>query len=244
MRQGPQRNPIWSIDELILTLDFYFRFSGNPPAKDSAEIKELSNLLNSMSGEAGKGLDKFRNNNGVYMKIMNFRRLDPAFASKGAVGLTRGGKGDEEVWNVFHNRISDLHAAAKTIQSIVVSSKYKNLDLGDEPEIALATEGKILTKLHISRERNRDLIRKKKTDVLKRLSSLKCEVCSFDFEAKYGERGSGFAEIHHLKPLSSLMPASITRLEDLAVLCANCHRMIHAKKPWLDLEALKRIVKK
>ena len=244
MEQESKRNPTWSRDELILTLDFYFRFKGNPPSKESAEIKGLSDLLNRMSGDIGKGLDKFRNPNGVYMKIMNFRRFDPSFASKGAVGLTRGGKGDEEVWNEFHNRISDLHSAARVIESTVISEEYKKLVIEDDPEIAEAEEGKILTRVHISRERNREIIKKKKAEVLKKLEALKCEVCSFDFENTYGERGSGFAEVHHIKPLNTLQPGSKTRLEDLAILCANCHRMIHARKPWLGLEELKIILKK
>lgn len=244
MEQESKRNPTWSRDELILTLDFYFRFKGNPPAKESSEIKALSELLNRMSGDIGKDLDKFRNTNGVYMKIMNFRRFDPVFASKGAVGLTRGGKGEEDVWNEFYNRISELHSAAQVIQATLVSEEYRKIDLEDDPEIAEAEEGKILTRVHISRERNREIIKKKKADILKRMSSLKCEVCAFDFEATYGERGSGFAEIHHLKPLNTLQPGSKTRLEDLAVLCANCHRMIHAKKPWLGLEELKKLMKK
>jgi 5-methylcytosine-specific restriction protein A len=241
--QETKKNPTWTRDELILTLDFYFHFNGNPPSKESAEIKALSDLLNRMAGEISKGLEKFRNANGVYMKIMNFRRFDPAFAQKGAVGLSRGGRGDEEVWKEYHNRRVDLHSAAEAIRSTINSEEYRKQKLDDDPEIAEAEEGKILTRVHISRERNRELIKKKKADVLKRLGSLKCEVCSFDFKEFYGDRGEGFAEIHHLKPLNTLQPGSITRLEDLSVLCANCHRMVHAKKPWLSLDELKKITK-
>ena len=134
MEQESKRNPGWSRDELILTLDFYFQFKGNPPSKDSAEIRGLSDLINRMSGDVGKGLEKFRNTNGVYMKIMNFRRFDPVLASKGAVGLTRVGKGDEEVWNEFHNRVPDSHAAANAIRSTINSEEYKKVDLEDDPE--------------------------------------------------------------------------------------------------------------
>jgi 5-methylcytosine-specific restriction protein A len=57
-----------------------------------------------------------------------------------------------------------------------------------------------------------------------------CEVpnCGFDFYAKYGELGAGFAEVHHKKPLSEAPDKGrIVRLADLAIVCANCHRMIH-----------------
>ncbi len=244
MAKETKRNPTWTRDELILTLDFYFQVNGNPPSTESAEIRALSDLLNRMAGEAERGLEKFRNPNGVIMKIMNFRRFDPIFTTKGAVGLSRGGKGEEDVWHEFYDRKEDLHAAAQAIRSTITSDDYRTLEAEDDPEIAEAEEGKILTRVHISRERNRDLIKKKKADVLKRLGSLKCEVCSFDFEEFYGDRGVGFAEIHHLKPLNTLQPGSKTRLEDLSVLCANCHRMVHAKKPWLSLDELKRITNK
>ncbi len=57
-----------------------------------------------------------------------------------------------------------------------------------------------------------------------------CEVpcCNFDFNAVYGELGKGYAHVHHLLPLSKAGDDGIsTTLDDLAVVCANCHAMIH-----------------
>lgn len=59
---------------------------------------------------------------------------------------------------------------------------------------------------------------------------LLCEVehCGFDFKEKYGELGAGYAHVHHKKPLSNAPLAGTTvSLADLAVVCANCHAMIH-----------------
>lgn len=58
---------------------------------------------------------------------------------------------------------------------------------------------------------------------------LKCEVpgCGFDFEVVYGELGRDYAHVHHLKPLGDRTTPSETKLTDLAVVCANCHAMIH-----------------
>jgi 5-methylcytosine-specific restriction enzyme A len=41
-----------------------------------------------------------------------------------------------------------------------------------------------------------------------------------------------FAEVHHIKPLSELkgIKHETDPKTDLAILCANCHRMIHRKK--------------
>ena len=58
---------------------------------------------------------------------------------------------------------------------------------------------------------------------------LKCEVpkCGFDFEVVYGRLGRDYAQVHHLKPLADRTNPSQTKLDDLVVVCANCHAMIH-----------------
>jgi 5-methylcytosine-specific restriction enzyme A len=83
------RNPTWSRDELILTLDLYFQFKGNPPGKTSENILELSDLLNKMGAQIADRKADFRNPNGVYMKVMNFRRFDPIYISQGKKGLQK-----------------------------------------------------------------------------------------------------------------------------------------------------------
>ena len=82
--QAPRRNPAWSRDELILALDLYLRHRAAPPGKDSAEVAELSAFLGRL-GRA-RGLTEattYRNANGVYMKMMNFRRFDPNYVAEG-----------------------------------------------------------------------------------------------------------------------------------------------------------------
>ncbi len=68
-----------------------------------------------------------------------------------------------------------------------------------------------------------------------------CENCTFNFEARYGARGKGFIEVHHTQPLAALLPNVVTRLIDLMLLCANCHRMVHRKKPLLMPPELRAI---
>lgn len=71
-----------------------------------------------------------------------------------------------------------------------------------------------------------------------------CMVCGFDFGHAYGELGAGYIEAHHLDPLSERDPAEwtaevTTSVEQVAVVCANCHRMIHRKRPALTLDELR-----
>lgn len=96
---------------------------------------------------------------------------------------------------------------------------------------------------HFSRERRSEVVTAKKAQVLKTTGSLKCEVCEFDFKERYGAIGEGFCEVHHKVPLSSLDEETETKLEDLAVLCSNCHRMIHRTKPMSGVSAFKTTIK-
>lgn len=73
--------------------------------------------------------------------------------------------------------------------------------------------------------------------------SLFCENCGFSFEAGYGDVGRGMIEVHHRKPLASLLPNTMTTLADLMLLCANCHRVVHRKRTPLSAEDLKAATK-
>jgi 5-methylcytosine-specific restriction protein A len=70
--------------------------------------------------------------------------------------------------------------------------------------------------------------------------SVYCENCTFSFEEKYGQRGKGYIEVHHVQPLAALLPNVVTKLSDLMLLCANCHRMVH-RKPLLSPDDLRSI---
>jgi predicted HNH restriction endonuclease len=63
-------------------------------------------------------------------------------------------------------------------------------------------------------------------------------VCAFDFAATYGPLGEGYIECHHTMPLSELASAKRTRVQDVALVCSNCHRMIHRRRPWLGIAQL------
>jgi len=239
------RNPPWTTDELILALDLYLKNPLFPPSKTSKEITELSDLLNRLNTHPSKKRRaSYRNPNGVYMKLMNFRRLDPNYTSNGKVGLQRGGKQDEIIWNKFAKNPKQISQLAQTIRQTINSGKG-NQSFGKSEDFyeEVALEGKMLSAFHIRKERNRGLVEKRKKQFLKKHGRLFCEVCNFDFSERYGERGKGFIECHHTKPLHTLKPNSKTRASDLALLCSNCHRMIHAKKDWLTIAELREILK-
>ena len=95
---------------------------------------------------------------------------------------------------------------------------------------------------HLIHERNLEVVELAKSQFKANHGGmLFCENCGFDFSKKYGERGLGFIEAHHTKPLSEMTEATITRVEDLVMLCSNCHSIIHLRKPWLTMIELKQL---
>lgn len=237
-----QRNPDWSRDELILALDLYLRHRPIIPGKTSPEINELSDLLNQLgSALALRHSNTFRNPNGVYMKLMNFKALDPDYVSQGKVGLKAGGKFDQEVWDQFAKDPAKCRRLAERIRAEITytanAAGSQPGEDGDDDEEE-APEGRLLTRVHRARERNRKLVARKKSLSLRRFGKLACEACGFDFWVAYGERGKGFIECHHTKPVADMEPGAKTKLADLVLLCANCHRMVHAGRPWLSIEEL------
>jgi hypothetical protein len=108
------------------------------------------------------------------------------------------------------------------------------LDLDDD--VLFAHEGSKSWHLHLVAERSRDLVEPKKAQVKKEKGSLGCEACEFNFAEVYGELGADFCEVHHRLQLSELEAPVCTKLDDLAIICSNCHRIIHRTKPLMSIE--------
>ena len=238
------RNPPWSRDELILALELYLRIGARLPGKDSPEVVELSEALARMGRALGQATAAtYRNTNGVYMKLMNFRRFDPAYTASGKVGLTRGNKDEEVVWNEFAHDVPHLLRLGSAIRSSINEhADDGQLSGADEPDIQEAEEGRVLTRLHRIRERNRKLVAACKAAALKKFGRLRCVACSFDFAKIYGPTVEGFIEVHHTKPVHTLAEGDKTSVNDLALLCANCHRVVHSSRRWLSVDEVKRLI--
>lgn len=103
-------------------------------------------------------------------------------------------------------------------------------------------EGKKNLRLHVIRERNPQVIKKAIEEYKKKFGKLVCEICSFNFEEKYGDIGKDFIEGHHTIPVSELEDGEKTKAEDIALVCSNCHKMLHRKRPWLKTSQLKELL--
>jgi 5-methylcytosine-specific restriction enzyme A len=232
------RRSVWMRDELVLALDLYRRVGRNPSQQTLAEVQAL---LHAFPVEAHLAGDpSFRTISSVNLKVANFVAIDP---QSGIAGMSRGGARDTEVWEEFSGDWTRLSATAEAIRTNLDAVTSAEAEQEDR-DVADAPEGRLLTRVHVVRERSQRLVDAKKAAALAAHESLSCEVCGFDFAAAYGERGEGFAECHHKVPVSKLRKGSRTRLSDLALVCSNCHRMIHRRAPWLTIEQLQALVVK
>lgn len=105
-----------------------------------------------------------------------------------------------------------------------------------------AAEGGLKLRSHYFRERSPYLAAKKKAEFISEHGQLYCEACGLSAGESYpADYGTPFIEVHHRTPLAELKTETRTTLADLAVLCANCHRTVHADENVVkNFEALCR----
>lgn len=73
----------------------------------------------------------------------------------------------------------------------------------------------------------------------------RCSVCDFDFEKVYGEIGSGFIHVHHLKQIADIKEEyELDPIEDLRPVCPNCHAMLHKRRPSYSIDEMKQLIKR
>jgi len=235
------RNPKWHRDEIILALDLYFRLKPGQIHAGNPDIIELSEVLNKLPiHEERPDKVRFRNPNGVGLKLSNFLAIDPDYQGRGMESFSML---DKSVFQEFQNSKSELAKIASLIRSTVnnVDLGLKLYKIGDEEDedSFSVREGKVIYKLHKHIERNNKISQNKKSFYLYKYGRLDCEVCEFDFYIKYGQLGYGYMECHHRIPLHELTEYTETFIRDLALVCSNCHRMLHRSLNTLSVEELK-----
>ncbi|HWB93721.1 MAG TPA: HNH endonuclease [Puia sp.] len=205
----------------------------------------MSKTLNALPiFEERPDAEKFRNPNGVATKLSNFLPFDENYKGK---GLDHNSKLDKELFQEFRTQKPRLHKIAQQIKLVVSNSDLKELieaiEEDDESRDDSVLEGQILYRLHKVRERERKIVQRKKDQALAQSGKLICEACEFVFADFYGPLGVGFIECHHRVPLSQFKVEKRTALDDLALVCSNCHRMLHKKIDALSIEDLKMLVR-
>ena len=150
-----------------------------------------------------------------------------------AVHYSAGSMPDEKT---VRTDLADMVALYRSLVHIDLTAGSSMDDEGDLPPTSMLEDG---TKFRIHKriERNAALVK-----LVKQSKPSSCEVCSVDLGERYGELGRGYIEAHHLRPMSSLKgtKAELDPVRDFAVLCPNCHRMVHKSGFIDDLERFKK----
>lgn len=121
----------WTREEIILAMDFYVRVGGldgaSIPYHDSEAIGSLSALLIRLGAYPPqlRG-QKYRNPNGIYLKLMNLR----AVQAEGAHGMPAYSQLDAAVWRDYSTTYRDCtpkhrpsgHAWMTALSSLPVQS--------------------------------------------------------------------------------------------------------------------------
>jgi len=121
-------------------------------------------------------------------------------------------------------------------------SLAKRTALPEDDDEAAFPEGREVMLQHRARERNSAVVQAAKAKFLLKHGRFACQACGFDFEDFYGEAGQGFIEAHHTIPVSELRQGSKTKAADIALVCSNCHRMLHRRRPWITMSDLKTLL--
>ena len=95
-------------------------------------------------------------------------------------------------------------------------------------------------RLHTRIERNSILARR-----AKKWHGYRCQACDRQLDELYGAIARNVIAAHHLVPLLSLNGKRVTLdpKQDLALLCPNCHRVIHKTGRPEDVSPLRALLK-
>jgi 5-methylcytosine-specific restriction enzyme A len=153
--------------------------------------------------------------------------------------ITTAGGGTIEAWR---NRPIVRAYRALTYRGGVDADVESQSDVGEEFNLPTSTTVVETRKyaFHRKIERNRTAARQ-----AKKFHGTACQACNLDFAKRYGSIGKGFIEAHHLKAISTLEEGVAVHYDvagDFAVLCSNCHRMIHRSADPSDLAAFRALV--
>lgn len=127
---------------------------------------------------------------------------------------------------------------------------YQALDIKDEKvsekisqEHPSYFEGNKKLFQHFKAERDSRVSKLAKQQRLQETGELRCDICDFSFLERYGEIGEGYIEAHHTIPMAA-MGERETHIDEIALVCSNCHRMLHSCEEPLTVDELRKHTKK
>jgi hypothetical protein len=146
------------------------------------------------------------------------------------------------VCDEYRDKPEDLYPN-KPRRPDAVAVFYLSRFFGEDNEKAagdlLSQEGNRVLRTHFIKERDPSLGAAKRRLFIEEHGYLFCQVCAIKQSDFPRDLGQSCFEVHHLSPIGERIEPRVTRLSDLAIVCANCHRMIHANQTILSLQEIK-----
>jgi 5-methylcytosine-specific restriction protein A len=240
MDQPARNNPNWIRDEEILLVDLYKTFRGSLPDQDHPKVIELSALLTTMPWHPKSSrAATFRNPAGVAMKLRNLRTVETGIGKRNVAQI------DRQILNEFLDRPVELSEMAASIRKGIELAESLHINEDELIEEFEFTEGRLLTAIHVRRERN-PLLRKELLRRRKKENNCLCEICEASFGAISSFYRAAAFEVHHRVPLSINNLCRRTTIRDVSLLCAVCHRLIHSliarERQWIDVADARTIL--
>lgn len=140
----------------------------------------------------------------------------------------------DAVMLAYVQRFLDLYAT--------VTSGLDAEDAVSDPDAPAGTRGRGLEsrryRWHLRAEGRNSAVARR----AKEMHGYRCQVCGRDFFQELGDLGKRCIDAHHLTPFSELdsRPRHLDPETDYAVVCSNCHRMLHSETPPLLPAELRR----
>lgn len=111
-----------------------------------------------------------------------------------------------------------------------------------DPVFKPVPEGRVREVIRNERERNRDIAAKKKQAFIQQHGRLFCEVCGWEPPTALGAAAHSAIEGHHNDPIADSDPDRTTAIDDLSLVCGNCHALLHSSEKVLTLQELKSLL--
>lgn len=163
-------------------------------------------------------------------------RNDRNFEIPHSKSKTGGGHGQSNIW--YADKSIDSTIKQKVIQYI---NDILTNSVSEEHKYTLYEEKKVHVISTQQIKRSKDA-----RDKCIELKGCKCNICGFDFQAKYGDLGKNYIEVHHIVSIKTLSNSvgyeGTDPQKDLIPLCSNCHSMVHRKNPPYTPEEITKII--
>lgn len=206
-------------DEVILALDVFYSAADGKTSAKSAEMNELSELLNRLPiHPENKKKGVFRSATGIAQQLGLFKR-----SMKSGEKHQDVGRQFFDVAFEFEGRLDELHETAAAIRR---NEMYYDEPFGSVNDDSCFPEGLLLGHLHRVVEAR---------SAQNFFVGDRCSICNLDPRLYYQPCGD-LLQLHLVVPPTKLDGGKKYTEENFITVCPTCHAVLHRYRPWRTKE--------